>query len=172
MSEDDSWILHLSAGLLAAAAFEAYLNYLGEEMLPQVWAEERKFFSAEPYRGTGGKLKRIAEEVKWVLPAKSRKPFSGLLELQSLRDKLVHAKPKKATYRSVHKEGQWPTLPSTWLHREAPAKRVRSLIADVEAFAVALHNAVLHTDFRDVVLDGHPFLGSLGIGIHSVEAGG
>lgn len=31
---EDSWMLHLSAGLLAAAAFEAYLNYLGEEILP------------------------------------------------------------------------------------------------------------------------------------------
>lgn len=169
--KEDHWMLHLSAGLLAAAAFEAYLNHLGEELLPQIWAKERKFFSVEPYRGTGGKIKRIAEEIHWVLPAKTRKPFSGLVELQNLRDKLVHAKPKKAAYRSVHKEGEWPKLPSTWLYREASAKRVRSLIADVEAFSVSLHNAVLQSDLRNCVFGSHPFLGSLGFGMFSVADG-
>jgi hypothetical protein len=169
---DDSWMLHLSAGLLAAAAFEAYLNYIGEELLPEVWVEERKFFSAEPYRGTEGNLRRIAEEVQWTLPPKTRKPFAGLLELQSLRDKLVHAKPHKVAYRRVHKEGQWPTLPPTWLYREAPAKRIRLLIADVEAFAVSLHNVVLRSELHGDVFGSHPFLGSLGFGIHNVEAVG
>lgn len=168
----DSWMLHLSAGLLAAAAFEAYLNYLGEEMLPQVWAQERKYFSSEPYRGTAGKLRRIAEEIKWRLPSKSHKPFSGLLELQNLRDKMVHARPKKTSYRRIHKANEFPPVPSTWLYREAPAKRIRTLIADAEAFAVALHSAVLRSEFRNAIFGSHPFLGSLGFGTHSVKARG
>lgn len=167
---DDSWFLHLSAGLLAAAAFEAYLNYLGEEMLPDVWANERQFFSAEPYRGTHGKLKRIAEELDWTLPPKSRKPFSGLVEAQSLRDKMVHARPKKETYRRVHKDGEFPPTPSTWLYREAPERRVRTLVADVEQFAIMLHNAVLSSEFRGVVFGSHPFLGALSFGTRNVGA--
>lgn len=168
----DSWMLHLSAGLLAAAAFEAYLNYLGEEILPDVWANERSFFSTTPYQGTGGKLKGIAEELEWSLPPKSRKPLSGVIELQSLRDKMVHARPKRENYRRVHKEGKFAPFPATWLYREAPEKRVRALVADVDAFAVSLHNAVLESEFRNVVFGSHPFLGALGFGTHSVESAG
>lgn len=164
----DSWMLHLSAGLLAAAAFEAYLNYLGEEILPNVWANERSFFSTPPYQGTGGKLKRIAEELEWSLPPTSRKPLSGVIELQSLRDKMVHARPKKESYRRVHKEGEFAPVPATWLYREAPERRVRALVADVNAFAVSLHNAVLQSEFRNVVFGNHPFLGALGFGTHTV----
>lgn len=171
-SADDSWMLHLSAGLLAAAAFEAYLNHLGEEMLPDIWADERRFFSSESYRGTSGKLKRIAEKLEWQLPSKTRKPYAGLIELQSLRDKMVHAKQKKSTYRSVHKVNEWPTLPSTWLYREATPKRIRALIADVESFAMELHNVVLQTEFADVVFGSHPFLGSVGFGVHNVDVVG
>ena len=169
---EDSWMLYLSAGLLAAAAYEAYLNYLGEEMLPDIWTDERKFFSSEPYRGTEGKLKRISEEIEWSLPPKSRKPLSGVIELQSLRDKMVHAKPKKEAYRRTHKEDESPPTPSTWLYREAPVRKVRALVADVEAFAVSLHNAVLQSEFRYVVFGSHPFLGALGFGTHTVESAG
>lgn len=165
---EDSWMLHLSAGLLAAAAFEAYLNYLGEEILPEIWRDERHFFSAPPYRGTSGKLQRIAEELDWPLPAKYRKPLSSVIELQSLRDKMVHARPRKETYRRVHKEGEFATLPATWLYREAPAKRVLTLIADVQMFATQLHNAVLKSEFKNVVFGSHPFLGALGFGTHTV----
>jgi len=169
---NDSWMLHLSAGLLAAAAFEAYLTYLGEEMLPDVWAKERSFFSAPSYRGTGGKLKRIAEELGWQLPPKSRKPLSGVIELQSLRDKMVHARPKKENYRRVHIESELASVPATWLYREAPDKRIRTLVADVNAFAVSLHNAVLQSECRNIVFGSHPFLGALGFGTHTVESAG
>lgn len=165
-------MLHLSAGLLAAAAFEAYLNYLGEEMLPDIWDNERSAFSKPPYQGTGGKLKRIADELGWALPPKSRKPLSGVIELRGLRDKMVHARPKKENYRRVHKAGEFATVPATWLYREAAERRIRALVADVEAFAVSLHNAVLSSEFRNVVFGSHPFLGALGFGTHLVESAG
>ena len=166
---DDSWMLTLSAGLLAAAAFEAYLNYVGEEILPQVWANERTFFSSDQYRGTAGKLKRIAEEIPWALPPKSRKPFSGLVELQNLRDRMVHAKPKKASFRQVHKAGGWPRLPSVWLYQEYPPKKIRRLIADVEAFAVEMHRTIQQSDFAFVIHSAHPLLGMLGYATSTQE---
>jgi len=168
----DSWMLHLSAGLLAAAAFEAYLNYVGGEILPHVWKDERKNFSAEPYRGTMGKLKRIAEELRTTLPPKSRRPLAGVVELQDLCDKIVHASPKKAIYRSVHKQDQFPRLPSMWLYREAPPERVRRHIADVQSFAEQLHTVIRTSEFRFVVVDSHPFLGALSFGTGSVESAG
>ena len=163
-------MLHLSAGLFAAAAFEAYLNYLGLEMLPTVWAKEREFFSSKEYRGVDGKLRRLAQELNWPLLPRNRKPFSGLIELQALRDKIVHARPKKDTYSRVHRSDKLLAVPAMWLYHEARPKRIRILIKDAEAVAVSLHIAVLQSQFRDLIFDVHPFIGALGFGTHSVAA--
>jgi hypothetical protein len=169
---EDSWHLHLSAAFLAAVAFEAYLNFLGDEMLPHVWKDERIVFTQEPYRGTMGKLKRIAEELCWPLPRRDRKPLSGYCELVALRDKVAHARQVKVEYRKVHRDDQFPSLPRGWLEAEAPPKRVRRLISDVEALASLLHAQVMQSDFRYVVFGSHPFLGALAIGTRHVEAYG
>lgn len=169
---DDSWMLHLSAGLLSAASFEAYLNYLGEAILPIVWKDERSFFAREPYRGVNGKLKRIAEELQWPLPPKFGRPFASVIELQNLRDRLVHARPKRKSYRRIHKADGLAPVPATWLRVEAPEKRVREWIADLEKFGVALHEVVRQSQFRHVVFGSHPFLGALGFGTHKVESAG
>ena len=100
------------------------------------------------------------------------RPLAGLVELQSLRDKMVHASPKRATYRSVHKEAEFPKVPSMWLYREAPAERVRKHIADVQAFAEQLHAVIRTSEFRFVIVDSHPFLGALSFGTGSVESAG
>lgn len=169
----DSWMLHLSAGLLGAAAFEAYLNYLGGEILPDVWANERQFFSSDAYKGTRGKLKkRIAEELGYRPPPAAHKPFTGWLELVSLRDKLVHARPKKVTYRTAHPANGFPKLPSSWLYQEASAEKVRSLIAHTETLATELHTLVLRSEFQDVIFGSHPFEGAMGFGTRSVETAG
>ncbi len=161
---DDAWALHLSAGLLAAAAFEAYLNYVGEEILPQVWEEERSFFNTAQYRGTDGKLKRIAEEIGLTLPARGRKPYSGVLSLQKLRDKLVHARTERHSIRVKHRAGTLPPTPSSWLQEEAHPKRIRGYITDVEELTVTLHNELMQSEFRFVIFGAHPFIGMLGGG--------
>lgn len=165
-------MLHLSAGLLGAAAFEAYLNYLGDEMLPHVLANERQVFSSDAYRGTKGKLKRIAEELGYRLPPATHKPFAGWLELVSLRDKLVHARPKKVVYRTTHNAQHFPKSPSTWLYQEAPPTKVRALVAHTQTLAEELHTLVLRSEFRGVVFGSHPFEGALGFGTRSVEDAG
>lgn len=161
---DDAWILHLSAGLLTAAAFEAYLNYIGEEILPQVWNNERSFFSTTQYRGTDGKLKRIAEEIEWSLPPKGRRPYSGVRSLQRLRDKMVHARTERKNFQVKHRAGALPPTPTSWLQGETPPSRIRGYITDVEAFSVLLHNELMQSEFSYVIFGVHPFIGMLGGG--------
>jgi hypothetical protein len=168
----DSWMLHLSAALLGAAAFEAYLNYIGDEMLPHVWANERQVFSSDAYKGTRGKLKRIAEELGYRPPPATQKPFAGWLELVSLRDKLVHARPKKIVYRTTHSARGFPKFCSSWLYKEAPPQKIRGLLTHTETLAMELHTLVLRSEFRGVVFGSHPFNGALGFGTRSVENAG
>jgi len=168
-NSQDSWFLHLSAGLLAAAAFEAYLNYLGSEILPEVWFHEKKVFATEPYRGTEGKLRRIAKELQLVLPKKSERPYRAFCELLALRDKIVHAKPKTAMHSQVHKASESPKYPGHWLELEAKQDKVAKQIVGLEELAVIVHTAVLSSEFQWVVFGGHPFIGALGNETHSVD---
>lgn len=165
----DSWQLHLSAGLLAAAAFEAYLNYVGEEILPSIWKRERGYFNQDPYRGTAGKLLRISEEVGLKLPGKTSKPFVGFSGLQALRDMIVHARPRRVEYRSIHKSSETARFPMHWLQQEAPPERIKTHIEDLEKLAVIVHAAIQGSEFKNVILGNHPFLGLLGLGTHTVR---
>ena len=154
-------MLHVSAALLATAAFEAYLNFVGQAILPEVWKSERSFFSSANYRGTFGKLKRIAEELNYVLPSTGRRPYSGARELQSLRDKLVHARPKRENYSVLHREDKWPRLPVAWLRKEAPVAKVIRLIIDTEELASGVHHALLVSRHTTTAFGPHPFFGAL-----------
>jgi hypothetical protein len=166
----DSWFLHLSAGLLAAAAFEAYLNYIGEEILPDVWAEERSFFAQSNYKGTFGKLKRIAEEVDWQLPRRDRLPLSSVVELTALRHKMVHARTHKVNWKHTHRADQLPAFPPGWLSAEAKPATIRRLINRTEEFAVLLHSQIQSSDLRYCVIGSHPLVGMLGFGSYSARA--
>ncbi len=163
-----SWSCHLAAALLAAASFEAYLNYVGEELLPHIWADERANFSKAKYKGVMGKLKRIAEEIQWELPGKNMPPYLGVVELQALREKIVHARPARSEYKVQFKEGNAPRLPGRWLERELPIHRAERLIKSANDLAVALHEALEKSDASGLIFGAHPFVGAIGVGGYHV----
>ena len=167
---EDSWLLHLSAGLLAAAAFEAYLNYVGEEVLPHIWDQERTFFAQAPYKGTFGKLKRIAEEIRWELPRRDLQPIAGAVELHALRDKVVHGRTLRVNWKRTHPANQLPRTPGGWLSAEAPPTKVRRLIVKTEELAILLHGHLLASEFQYCILGSHPLIGMLGFGSLSARA--
>jgi hypothetical protein len=41
---------HLAAMVFTLHAFEAYLNFLGERLAPDIWNDEQNFFRKESYR--------------------------------------------------------------------------------------------------------------------------
>lgn len=161
----DSWYLHLSA----AAAFEAYLNYLGEEILPSVWKDEPKYFTQASYKGTAGKLFRIAEEVGLALPGTSEKSYIGFSELQALRNKIVHARPSRKPYCNVHRSDKMPKFPIRWLELEAPPERIKVSIEYLEQLAIIVHSAIQVSKFKNAIFGAHPFRGLFGFGNPSVD---
>jgi hypothetical protein len=40
---------------------EAYLNFVGERLAPEIWDDERNYFRREPYRGWDGKLRKVMD---------------------------------------------------------------------------------------------------------------
>ena len=137
-------------------------------MLPTVWRNERKHFSKDPYRGVLGKVKRIAEEVGYQLPRKTHKPFAGWLELQELRDKIVHARTKRSHFSQVHRSDAFPKLPPPWMSRELSRTKVRELIALLEEFATEIHTLVAQSEIPEAAFGSHPLRGTLGFAVGDV----
>ena len=54
---EGKWYVYMAGLLLSFFSFEGLLNYIGEEVYSEEWAEEREFFTEGPYRGTEGKLR-------------------------------------------------------------------------------------------------------------------
>lgn len=87
--ESGDWWLTLSAMLLAFAALEAYLNYIGPELCPEEWADEKATFSTGSYRGTLGKLTLLMTHCGIEID-RGRKPWQTLKDLNQRRDQLMH----------------------------------------------------------------------------------
>ncbi len=75
-------------------AFEAYLNTALRAVAPDVWKDERRFFTSGKYRGTLGKFHYLAE-LAGLRVEKSRRPFQTVKRLSEARDFLGHAKVEK-----------------------------------------------------------------------------
>lgn len=60
-NETGAFYDRLVAMVFSFMVFEAYLNFAGERLDPEIWKDERVFFQKEPYRGFMGKLKFVLE---------------------------------------------------------------------------------------------------------------
>src|SRR5260221_10404931 len=59
--ERDWYRPSLVAMVFAFHAVEAYLNFVGELLAPDIWKNEREYFKKLPYRGFSGKLRKVME---------------------------------------------------------------------------------------------------------------
>lgn len=140
----------LSAMLFAYLSYEAYINFLGEKVAPDAWEDERNFFNRDPYRGIGGKLKKICEECNITHPDKQRRPYQTIIELNELRSFLVHGKIDKYDKTVKHERGKEPKLFDNNLYRYATQEKMKMAIEDVEKIAKYLHPCLkekIHSSF-------------------------
>ncbi len=93
---------HITAMLMAYLTYEAYINFLGDRFAPDVWKNEREFFSKKPYKGIQGKLKKILERCPMPDLKKGQRPYQTIMGLKKLRDFLSHCKPDKYTKTIIH----------------------------------------------------------------------
>ena len=119
---------------------EAYLNFVGERLAPEIWQDERNYFRREPYRGWYGKLRKVMELVGMPRPELVERPLATILELRELRDLIAHPKPEKLTSEIVHAEGtEAPFLVSTLRSKSTPKDKLTRAVHDVEQFLDHLH---------------------------------
>jgi hypothetical protein len=84
--------------LLAYLAFEAFVNFCGEVVLPEIWAREREYF-----RGMkGSEIENKIAELANALPAfkweKGKRPYQSVRALRDFRDSVAHGKLLRSQY--------------------------------------------------------------------------
>lgn len=138
----DASYFNLTAMTMVYFAFEGYLNYLGELIAPEVWKEERQFFTRKPYEGTIGKYMFLMKITAQPAPSSSRRPFLTVRKLAELRDFVAHSRPEigQRTARISKKTG-FPTQYQHKLGKMVSRTKANHAIEDVESVLKGLHES-------------------------------
>lgn len=132
---------HLVAMVFAFHTFEAYLNFAGERLAPEIWANERDYFRKEPHRGFDGKVRTIIGLVGIAEPDRTSRPYSSVWLLKELRDLIAHAKPEKFSETIDHPENEEPSFRRSQVEALVTHDNAFQTSRDIEDFIEMLHQA-------------------------------
>jgi hypothetical protein len=139
-----SFYTDLVAMVFAFHTIEAYLNFVGERLAPDIWQDEQNFFRNEPYRGFNGKLRKVLELVELPWSKHAPRPLKTVLELKYLRDIIAHAKPEKFLDPITHPDGTEPPPIVPELDQLVTEQTRAMAIKDVEQFLNQVHDLASH----------------------------
>lgn len=126
-------------------AVEAYVNFAGEHLAPDWWADERNSFRKEPYRGWRGKLRKVLELTTGPWEDTAR-PLKTVLELQDMRDSIAHGRAERFSDTAIHDgpmDDSFPWMPNPRIRAMVcPKGRVDVVLADSKALLERMHPAV------------------------------
>ena len=124
---------HLSVQSLLSGflAFEGFINFVGEEIAPETWKNEREFISGDKYRGIVGKVEFIFSCFNNVPLKKGEEPYQTFYRIKRIRDKLAHNKVLKYSDKTNLEN---PDYKTDWDEFDSPDK-VRPAVMQLKAFA-------------------------------------
>jgi hypothetical protein len=131
----------LVSQVFAFHTIEAYLNFVGERVSPEIWKDERNYFRNEPYRGFEGKLRKVMELVGLTMKPEEP-PLSTVTRLKRLRDLIAHGKSERFAGEQIHTASapRPPILPPSTLRKAvAPREELLSILPEVEALLNDIH---------------------------------
>jgi hypothetical protein len=126
----------LVAMVFAFHALEAYLNFVGERLAPEIWENERDYFRSA---GFDGKLRKVMDLVGLPWTPGTR-PLQTVLGLKRLRDLIAHGRAERKESEVVHPAGsEAPYLSFTLRSLFTPKTKLPRAIQDVEQLADQIH---------------------------------
>lgn len=87
--------------LMSFLAFEAFVNFCGEILAPEKWANERDNFRS---KGLNGKLEEIFKKIPEFVWEKDQPPYKDIKNIENFRHMAAHGKVIKSKYSAVQKE--------------------------------------------------------------------
>lgn len=67
--------LSIHSILTAFLAFEGFINFVGDEIAPEIWNKEREFFSGNNFRGIVGKIEYLFTLFPNIELQKEKEPY-------------------------------------------------------------------------------------------------
>jgi len=102
-SEHNSLYFRIAALLLSYLAFEAFINFLGQLLFPEVWANEK-----DAFKGKGdiveAKISKLMEKLTDFEWRKGEAPYQKIKLLKDFRDIVTHGKFVRSNYETILKE--------------------------------------------------------------------
>jgi hypothetical protein len=91
----------LPALMMSFMAYEAFVNFCGFVLVPEVWKEEKKYFKN---KGIEGKLAVMIDKLPNFVWRKGEMPYQRIKELEAFRDIVAHGKVLASQYVAEWKE--------------------------------------------------------------------
>ena len=135
-SQRDRFYLDLSALLMAYLALEAFVNFLGNIICPELWDDEK-----EAFRGQGdtieAKIGAIAKacQFKWK---KGERPYQDIKKLKKFRDSMVHGRVQASRYATQEREDGTHLRWNHTFYAFAKPSEVQKSMESIEAFCQSL----------------------------------
>lgn len=139
--------MSIQALLCGFLAFEGFINFVGEEIAPEAWDNERRFFSKGKYRGIGGKIEYLFTKFPGVSLDKESEAFRTYWRLKETRDSLAH---NRVYHYSEVSGDENPSFKTYWEDFDTVAK-VEAALQKLKGFAelIRLHAVkVLVEDYQ------------------------
>lgn len=131
----------LVAMVFAFQCIEGYLNFVGEKVAPDLWANERVTFKDT---GLTGKLAAICERCGLSRLEKGKRPFATVAELRKLRDRVAHPKIQRFRKTIEFMESKSPPLlAKPYLATLVSHKKAIRAGHDIKLIADEIHAAAL-----------------------------
>jgi hypothetical protein len=150
--EDDSHQLIIPTLVTTVMAFEAFVNFCGMALLPELWANEREEFRGQ---GIDGKLVAIAKALSRFDFQKGHDPYQSIKKLFGFRDLVAHGKVYANTYEIHQIKGaspfNWEHPWDSYLTRKAIVKARSDVKSFCQCLVIAMrhepnHHLLLHHD--------------------------
>lgn len=149
----------LVAMVFSFHAMEAYLNYVGLRLAPEIWENEREHFRKTGFKG---KLREVMNRagLGW---ASGKRPLQTVLELEKLRNAVAHGRPEKRTGKILYAEDSEPPYPVFTLRSMfTPKQKMSKAVHDVEQLANEIQKATrLKLKVKDVWFRDEAFRGPI-----------
>lgn len=91
----------IPALLMTFLAYEAFVNFLGHTLAPDLWADEKRNFRGKGLEGKLEAITKLLPSFKWE---KGRRPYQSVRELEEYRDMVSHGKVVSSKYEAERKE--------------------------------------------------------------------
>lgn len=153
--------LFTAAIVLIYACLEAHINFLGQELYPDLWQAEKNGAGDPRIRGTLAKVAFLSERLGTPLD-RNQACYSTLRLLKRRRDKFAHPRIETRSHRVTVKEANRLRPIDSEYSRLLTRSFVRRALKAVTDTADVLQ-AAAHEQFPHQILGPRAFVGILGI---------